>query len=89
VLGSSEVKEEKRDRILTVKVPVFFSPGSYSLSEEAKQVLNGLKDLLKSGYCSVTVVGYADGSVIVKSKVSSNEVLAKLRAMAVKKYLER
>lgn len=89
LIGSSEAEEKKEHKVLKIKIPVFFSSGSYSLSEKEKLVLNELKNFLKSGYCSVKVIGYADGTAIVKSKVSSNEILAKLRAMAVKNYLER
>ena len=85
-IKKGNLEENKRnEQLLKFVVPVFFSPGSYQLDEKGKYILNGIKDLLK--LCKIKVIGYADNSTIVKSKVASNRELAKLRALSVKNYL--
>ena len=83
--GDKKDKRQGNAQLLKFTVPVFFSPGSYYLDENARYTLDGVKSLLK--VCDVKITGYADNSKIVKSKVPSNKELAKLRALSVKNYL--
>jgi flagellar motor protein MotB len=90
-----EKQEEQREETslkedsekITFTVPVFFGPGEYTINYKNRLLLDGVKPLVK--YCSVKITGYANGTPIVKTNVDSNQELAKRRAEAVKRYLER
>jgi len=82
----SPPEEPEAEETLTFTVPIFFGPGEYTINYKNRAVLDGLRPLVE--YCDVEITGYANGTPIVKTKVDSNQELARKRAEAVKKYLE-
>ena len=85
IIRDEKKSENSNKESLDFTIPIFFQPGSFSLDAKAKYTLDGIKNLVN--FCKVTVIGYADNSKIVRSKVPSNKELAKLRAISVKNYL--
>jgi len=86
VQTEAEEGQGEEAETLTFIVPVFFAPGEYTINYKNRALLDGLKPLVE--YCDVDIIGYANGTPIVKTNVDSNQELAKKRAEAVKNYLE-
>ena len=86
VVLETEESKIQNTRTFQISIPIFFNTGSYNLDSKARFTLRKIKKL--KGLCNVKVIGYADNTKITKSKVKSNEELANLRALSIKRFLE-
>jgi len=81
-----KIGDSSKSGRISFTVPIFFKKGSYNLSEKEFFRLQKLRPLINT--CRVKITGYSDSTKIVKTNVKTNEELARLRAISVKRVLE-
>ncbi|WP_428567321.1 MAG: OmpA/MotB family protein [Solidesulfovibrio sp. DCME] len=73
--------------LLRIQNGVLFTPGSASLTAEAKRILADAVDILKTYNVSLIIRGHADAEEAAKGNFASNWELSGARAAAAARYL--
>ena len=81
-----KVGDSPKSGRISFTIPIFFNKGSYNISEKELFRLQKLRPLINT--CRVKITGYSDSTKIVKANVKTNEELARLRAISVKRAVE-
>ncbi len=72
----------------TLVVTVAFGSGQTGLSSKAKEMLDGIADVLMASDAQINVVGHADGTPVLRGSYRSNWDLSQARANSAAKYLQ-
>lgn len=72
---------------MNISSAVLFNPGSYNLSNDAKEIGDFIAEFVKQNPCRITIEGHTDNQPIHTPEIPSNWELSVARADSLMRYL--